>query len=83
MSGGLRVRHDRPKGDIDCESNLAYGFLNHEKRYRRDKQGKILRHLKLWDPPERSPSPGVSRTLEAEADFLAWEATRRLFDGIG
>jgi hypothetical protein len=43
---------------------------------------KILRHLKLWDPPERPPPPRCSRTLEPDADFLAWEATVRLFDGI-
>jgi hypothetical protein len=43
---------------------------------------KILRHLKLWDPPERPPPPRCSRTLEPDADFLAWEATGRLFDGI-
>jgi hypothetical protein len=43
---------------------------------------KILRHLKLWDSPERSPPPRRSTTLEPDADFLAWEATERLFDGI-
>jgi hypothetical protein len=43
---------------------------------------KILRHLKLWDPPERPPPPRVSTTLETDADFLAWEAAGRLFDGI-
>ena len=43
---------------------------------------KILRHLKLWDPPERLPAPQCSITLEHDADFLAWEATDRLFDGI-
>ena len=32
---------------------------------------KILRHLKLWDPPERPPPPRVSTTLEMDADFLA------------
>jgi hypothetical protein len=43
---------------------------------------KILRHLKLGDAPERPPPPRVSTTLETDADFLAWEATGRLFDGI-
>jgi len=43
---------------------------------------KILRHLKLWDPPERPPPPRASTTLEYDADFLAWEAGGRLFDGI-
>jgi hypothetical protein len=43
---------------------------------------KILRHLKLWDFPERSPPPRPSTTLEPDADFLAWEATGRMFDGI-
>jgi len=41
---------------------------------------KILRHLKLWDPPERPPPPRCSRTPEPDADFLAWEAAGRLFD---
>jgi hypothetical protein len=43
---------------------------------------KILRHLKLWDPPERPPPPRCSRKLEPDADFLAWEAAHRLFDSI-
>ena len=43
---------------------------------------KILRHLKLWDSPERSPPPLRSITLEPDADFFAWEATGRTFDGI-
>jgi hypothetical protein len=43
---------------------------------------KVLRHLKLWDPPECLPPPRRSRTLEPDADFLAWEAAGRLFDGI-
>jgi hypothetical protein len=43
---------------------------------------KILRHLELWEPPERPPLPRCSRTLEPDADFLAWEAAGRLFDGI-
>jgi hypothetical protein len=45
---------------------------------------KILRHLKLWAPGERPrpPPPRCSRTLEPDEDFLAWEATGRLFDGI-
>jgi hypothetical protein len=37
--------------------------------------------VKLWDLPERSPPPRRSTTLEPDADFLAWEATRRMFDG--
>ena len=43
---------------------------------------KILRHFKLWAPPERPPPPRRSTTLEPDADFLAWETTGRLFDGI-
>jgi hypothetical protein len=43
---------------------------------------KILRHLKLWDTPERPPPPRRSTTLEPDADLLAWEATGRLFDAI-
>ena len=43
---------------------------------------KILRHLKLWNPPARPPPPRASTTLETDADFLAWEAAGRLFDGI-
>jgi hypothetical protein len=43
---------------------------------------KILRHLKLWAPPERPPPPRSSTTLEYDADFLAWQAAGRLFDGI-
>jgi hypothetical protein len=43
---------------------------------------KILRHLRLWDLPERPPAPRPSTTLEYDADFLAWEAAGRLFDGI-
>ena len=42
----------------------------------------ILRHLKLWDLPARPPPPRPSVTLEADPDFLAWEAAGRLFDGI-
>ncbi len=43
---------------------------------------KILRHLKLWDPPERPHPPRRSRTLEPDTDFLDWEAAVRLLDGI-
>jgi len=43
---------------------------------------KILRHLKLWDLPERPPPPPPSTTLQYDADFLAWEDAGRLFDGI-
>jgi hypothetical protein len=43
---------------------------------------KILRHLKLWNPPTRPPPPRASTTLETDADFLAWEAAGRLLDGI-
>jgi hypothetical protein len=32
---------------------------------------KILRHLKLWAPPERPPPPRSSTTIEYDADFLA------------
>ena len=43
---------------------------------------RILRHLKLWDPPERRPPPRVHMTVEMDVGFLAWEATRRLLDGM-
>ena len=43
---------------------------------------KVLRHLKLWGHPERPPPPRCSRTLEPDADILAWEAMGRLFDGV-
>jgi hypothetical protein len=43
---------------------------------------KILKHLKLWDPQERPPPPKHATTLEPDADFIAWEAASRLFDGI-
>ena len=43
---------------------------------------KILRHLKLWHLPERSPPPRRSTTLEPEADFLDWAATASRFDAI-
>jgi hypothetical protein len=43
---------------------------------------KILRHLQLWNPPARPPPPRASVTVEPDADFLAWEATHRMFDGI-
>ncbi len=43
---------------------------------------KILKHLKLWDSPERPPPPQRSTTLEPDDDFLAWEAAGRLCDGI-
>jgi len=42
---------------------------------------KILRHLRLWNPLDRSPPARGSRFLEPDADFLAWEATGRLLDG--
>jgi hypothetical protein len=43
---------------------------------------KILRHLKLWDLPERSPPLRRPTTLEPDPDFLEWVATARQFDGI-
>jgi hypothetical protein len=43
---------------------------------------KILRHLKLWDRPERPPPRRVSTTLVTDADFLAWKVAGRLFDGV-
>jgi hypothetical protein len=43
---------------------------------------KILRHNKIWNPPERPPPPHRSTTLEPDADFLDWAATARQFDGI-
>ena len=43
---------------------------------------KILRHLKLWNPPARPPPSRASVSLETDPDFLAWEAAGRLFDGI-
>lgn len=42
---------------------------------------KILRHLKLWDPPERPPPPRRSTTLEPDAAFLDWAAIAQQFDG--
>jgi hypothetical protein len=42
----------------------------------------ILPHLKLSDAPERPPPPRPSTTLEYDADYIAWEAAGRLFDGI-
>jgi hypothetical protein len=41
-----------------------------------------LRSLKLWDLPAGPPPPRAATTLETDADFLAWEAAGRLFDGI-
>ena len=43
---------------------------------------KILRHLKLWNPPARPPPPRATVSLEMDPDFLAWQAAGRLFDGI-
>jgi hypothetical protein len=43
---------------------------------------KILRHLKLWDLPERSPPARRSTTLEPDADFLGYEAGARQLDAI-
>jgi hypothetical protein len=43
---------------------------------------KILRHLKLWDLPERSPPPRRCTTMEPDADFLDWAATARQLHGI-
>ena len=43
---------------------------------------KILRHLKLWDLPERSPPLPPATTLAPDPDFLQWAATARQFDGI-
>jgi len=43
---------------------------------------KILRHLKLRNPPTRPPPPRASVSLEMDADFLAWQTAGRLFDGI-
>jgi len=43
---------------------------------------KILRHLKLWDLPDRSPQARCRTTLEPDVDFLNWEAETRHFDGI-
>jgi hypothetical protein len=43
---------------------------------------KILKHLKLWDPPERPPLPKHSTTVGPDADILTWEAASRLLDGI-
>jgi len=43
---------------------------------------KILRHLKLWDLPERSPPLRPPATLDPDPDFLEWVAAARQFDGI-
>jgi hypothetical protein len=42
---------------------------------------RILKHLKLWDAPERPPPLKHATALEPDADFLAWEAASRRFDG--
>jgi hypothetical protein len=42
---------------------------------------KILRHLKLWNPPEHPPPPRPSTTLEADPEYLDWAAIARQFDG--
>jgi hypothetical protein len=43
---------------------------------------KILRHLKLWNPPERPPPARPSTTVEADPEYLDWAAIARRFDGI-
>ena len=43
---------------------------------------KILRQLKLWNPPERPPPLRRSTTLAADPDFLDWAATAPQFDAI-
>jgi len=43
---------------------------------------KILRHLKLWDPPERSPPPRPATTLEPDPQYLDWAAKAAQFDGL-
>jgi hypothetical protein len=41
---------------------------------------KILRHLKLWDRPERAPPPPPPRTLHYDFDLDAAEDASRSFD---
>jgi len=43
---------------------------------------KILRYLKLWDLPERSPPLRRPTTVEPNPDFFEWVAAARQFDGI-
>jgi hypothetical protein len=37
---------------------------------------RILRHLKLWDRPERAPPPPRTRTVHYEFDSVAGQDTR-------
>jgi hypothetical protein len=41
---------------------------------------RILRHLKLWDRPERPPPPSPPRTLHYHFDLDAAEDADRSFD---
>jgi len=41
---------------------------------------RILRHLKLWDRPERPPPPPPVRTLCYDLDEIDFDGTRWLFD---
>jgi hypothetical protein len=63
-------------------ARAAYSLRSASRSLSLSSHEKILRHLKLWDPPEWPPPPRVSTTLETDADFLAWQAAGRLFDGI-
>jgi hypothetical protein len=41
---------------------------------------KILRHLKLWDRPQRPPPPPPARTLCYDADVVDFDDAGQLFD---
>jgi hypothetical protein len=41
---------------------------------------RILRHLKLWDRPERSPPAPPPRTLDYDLEITGWEDNAAPFD---
>jgi hypothetical protein len=43
---------------------------------------RILRHLKLWDRPERAPPAPALTTLHYDVDIRAWEDEVGSFDGM-
>jgi hypothetical protein len=59
------------------------GPITHHQLHRRPSViEKILRHLKLWERPERPPPTRAPMTLDCDADFLAAAAASRRFEGI-
>jgi hypothetical protein len=42
---------------------------------------RILRHLKLWDRPQRPPPTPAPRTLDYDVEIAAWEDDLGSFDG--